>query len=33
VYQVEDKTITVIVVAVGNYHDSAIYLAAARRTK
>ncbi len=33
VYQVKDKTVTVIVVAVGKREDSAIYLAAAKRLK
>ncbi len=33
VYQVEDATITVIVVAVGKREDSAVYLAAAKRVK
>jgi mRNA interferase RelE/StbE len=33
VYRVEDKTVTVIVVAVGKREDSVIYLAAAKRVK
>ncbi len=33
VYQVKDKTVTVIVVAVGKREDSAIYLAVAKRIK
>lgn len=33
VYQVEDKTITVIVVAVGKREDSAVYRAAVQRVK
>jgi mRNA interferase RelE/StbE len=33
VYQVEDATITVIVVAVGKREDSAVYIAAAKRIK
>jgi mRNA interferase RelE/StbE len=33
VYQMEDKTVTVIVVAVGKREDSAIYIVAARRIK
>lgn len=33
VYQVEDTTITVIVVAVGKREDNAVYLAAAKRIK
>lgn len=33
VYQVEDTTVTVIVVAVGKREDSAVYLAAAKRIK
>ena len=33
VYQVEDATITVIVVAVGKREDSVAYLAAAKRIK
>lgn len=33
VYQVEDATITVIVVAIGKREDSAVYLAAAKRIK
>lgn len=32
-YQVEDATITVIVIAVGKREDSAVYLAAAKRIK
>ena len=33
VYQVEDTTVTVIVVAIGKREDSAVYLAAAKRIK
>lgn len=33
VYQVEDTTVTVIVVAVGKREDSALYMAAAKRIK
>ncbi len=33
VYQVEDTTVTVILVAVGKREDSAVYLAAAKRIK
>jgi mRNA interferase RelE/StbE len=33
VYQVEDTTITVIVVAVGKPEDSSVYMAAAKRIK
>jgi len=33
VYQVEDATITVIVVAIGKREDSAVYLAATKRVK
>lgn len=33
VYQVEDTSVTVIVVAVGKREDSAVYLAAAKRIK
>ncbi len=33
VYQVEDRTITVIVVAVGKREDSAVYVVAAKRVK